>query len=502
MANIGKNVYGGENTDDSVEWRKRNDPSYFQAFQNLYQGGDPSKPLTPAAGPMPQSPSAPPAPTPLNPNANVPPAQQGVPRPTFQQPQARPRPTPGASTQAGNTSREAVDRRFAAMAAATANPASGGPIRNFGPGAGTIPPQTAMLQTAEARRGNRVPGDVNRDGVNDAQDAGYRLFGRDAGDAASVANEMFRVGGMDEAGSLGRLNSDPSREMRGAVDDYQRVANQYAQGGRTNAQQQAIDRMSGIANQYQGGGRSGDMGGVLAAYQQNLQGYSGQEGQAMREQAERGLDRQSAQAARNIQSAARRNRLSGAAQTAQLGDVAQNRFQAQSDIETNLAVRGADERRRALDSYAGRLGTQEQAEYQRQLESAQASGQYLSGQEDREFGRMREAQDARLAALRGMEGDTRDSQKYNLGQQAAEKAGQVGTYFGSMDVAHQRQEADRANRLNERALRAYERELGIGGRDGDRNRDTPPASRPDRKKPDGSGSQNKKNKKKDKGRKR
>lgn len=320
---------------------------------------------------------------------------------------------------------------------------------------------------AKDRERRRPGGGRRRPPPTDEQldrQAARDLFGPDAPAAERIADRFF------PEGSLDRLEADPTGAMSGAVGEYDRIAEQYARGGRTSEQQAQIDRMNAIAGQYEGGGRSGEMSDALSRYQNLLQGYSGEEGQAMREQAERGLSRAYNTSARAIQSAARRNRLSGAAQTAQLGDLSQQQMQSQGDIETDLAVRGADERRRALDAYSARLGDQEAAEYQRQLESAQASGAYLTGQEDRDFSRMREAQDARLAALRGMEGDTRSAREFNAAQQAAELAGRYGTYFQSLGVKDARRESRLSHRENREGLEAYKRSLGLGGRNEDSSR--------------------------------
>lgn len=317
---------------------------------------------------------------------------------------------------------------------------SGNAARNTGfAGGGT-------RNVAAARRGPLSP-------QQQAAQAAGQLFGRDAKPASTLSDYMFAEG------TLGRLDPNTGQAMQGILGQYGNIANQYAQGGQSSAQGQAIGRMDSIANQYAGGGRSQDMSGILQNYQNFLQGYSGEEGQAMREQAERGLNSQFQTGLRAQQSAARRNRLSGASTAAQANDLAQSRLAAQSGIETDLAVRGADERRAALDRYAQALGAQENAEFGRQLTSAEAAGNYLTGQEDRNFNRMRSAQDAYYSAQRDADATQLDKEKFNLGNQAAEVAGRYGTYFGAMDVAEQRRQAKKGNKLAKKGLKAYEKSL-------------------------------------------
>lgn len=404
---VGKNPYGGSNNANLMAYAERFNPGYFNAgYGNLYPNGFPGtgNPSAPAPAPTSQ-------PQPVNTPPRVPSGGQMPTRPAVPG-LVQPGVSMGRGNAAGNT--------------------------GF---AGNKP------QVAAARQKRQLTPQEQ------AARAAQGLFGNDAGAAGTLSDYMFAEG------TLGRLNEGTGQAMQGILGQYGNAANQYAQGGRTNAQGQAIGRMDNIANQYANGGRSQDMSGVLGSYQNFLQGYSGQEGQAMREQAERGLNSQFQTGLRAQQSASRRNRLSGASQAAQVGDLAQQRLMSQSGVETDLAVRGADEKRAALDRYSQALGAQESAEFGRQLTSAEAAGNYLTSQEDKDFDRMRSTQDAQYTAQRDADATQLDKEKFNLGNKAAEIAGRYGTYFGAMDVAEQRRQAKRSNKLSRRGLKAYERSL-------------------------------------------
>ena len=303
-----------------------------------------------------------------------------------------------------------------------------------------------------ATRGRRKPGRNRRQPLTAEQ----RLLGRDAPYARELGEQWFPEGTLD------RLETAPSQEMQDIYGDYGRIADQYSNGGRSAEQQTQLDRFNAIQGQYSDGGRSDAMSGALTRYEGFLEGYSGQEGQAMREQAERGLNRQYNTQARAVEAAGRRNRLSGAAQSAQLGDLNQLTMQAQGDIETDLAVRGADERRRALDAYAGRLSQQEADEYQRQFDTITAAGDYLTGQEDREYDRRRGAMSDRYEALDRIQERERDAQIFNAQQGAAELAGRYGTYLEFLGLQQQREQQRAANQQNRRGIDVYERFLNRG----------------------------------------
>lgn len=316
-----------------------------------------------------------------------------------------------------------------------------------------------------ATRGKRKPGRNRRQPMTAEQ----RLLGRDAPYARELGEQWFPEGTLD------RLETAPSQEMQDIYGDYGRIADQYANGGRTAEQQAQLDRFNAIQGQYSDGGRSDAMSGALTRYEGFLEGYSGQEGQAMREQAERGLNRQYNTQARAVEAAGRRNRLSGAAQAAQLGDLNQLTMQAQGDVETDLAVRGADERRNALDAYQRALSGEEQNEFNRRLDTIESGGRYLTDQENAEYDRRRGAMSDRYEALDRMQERERDAQIFNAEQGAAELAGRYGTYLESLGLQQQRRQQNIANQQNRSAIDAYRGMLNRGysnSRDSEQPRNT------------------------------
>lgn len=133
------------------------------------------------------------------------------------------------------------------------------------------------------------------------------------------------------------------------------------------AERAQLDRFSGL--QDTAGQISPEMRGVLDTYKQRLAGYDAPEFQAMREQAAANIDasyrNQMAQSARTQA----RSGVRGASAAAQQNQLGQARIGQQQQLEQGLFVKGAEEKRRALDAYNQALGTEEQSVWTRGREA-------------------------------------------------------------------------------------------------------------------------------------
>lgn len=168
------------------------------------------------------------------------------------------------------------------------------------------------------------------------------------------------------------------------------------------------------------------------------QGYDSREFEAMREQRKREMERdfQSGRA-----SLARAGARDSTARGAQLLELAKSYGQTGAQAENDLFVRGADEKRRAIDAYGNAVGTAEANEF--------ARGQ------------------AALSNYSNLLNETRanelERQKINLGQEAADKAVTAGSQLGVMQLIDARRKARKQNKLIRQGYRSNERIAGAGG---------------------------------------
>lgn len=214
------------------------------------------------------------------------------------------------------------------------------------------------------------------------------LLGSGAAGASALANYAYTPG------SLGRVDEAMSPE----VNDYL-------------AQQRAMAAFYGPGGQQ----RSAEMQDYMARQKAGLEGYTGPEMTAMREQAGRQNDaayaNQRAQMAQNQA----RSGVRGASAGAQMLSLARAKAGQDAQLNQDLMIKNADEKQRRLSAYGQDLGGLETSEFNR---AQDALGQYGSD----------------LGAART---DVLNRQQFNIGQTEKEKAGYLGTLFGGVGVAQQ-----------------------------------------------------------------
>lgn len=179
------------------------------------------------------------------------------------------------------------------------------------------------------------------------------------------------------------------------------------------------------------GMRTGEMADVLARHKAGLEGYTGQESQAFREAAQRGIDTQYKTGLSQLARAQARSGVRGASAAAQSANMDRARLEQQQQLEQDLLVKNADEKQRRLGAYGQALSTQESAEYSRTKEAGQMYSDTLAKQRADELAR----------------------ERYNVEGAAAENAGRADIYFKGIDTGLQRDIADRNYRLARQALK-------------------------------------------------
>ena len=165
------------------------------------------------------------------------------------------------------------------------------------------------------------------------------LLGSGATAANDVANQFFGDG------SLGRVDESRDAETQGALDREKALADQYGQ--RSGEVQDTIDRNKAM-----------------------LAGYDAPEMQAIREAAQRGIDTQYQTQSRQLALNQARSGVRGASAAAQANNLDRQRLETQGNLEQDLFVKNADEKRRALNDYTNLIGNTTQAEYNRASTSA------------------------------------------------------------------------------------------------------------------------------------
>lgn len=248
-----------------------------------------------------------------------------------------------------------------------------------------------------------------------------KLFGKNESKAASaVAGKFFGEG------SLGRVTS-------GFDENGNRIAEN----------QDVLDRLKGQADSYYvpGANRSADTQQGIDLSRSYLQGYSAPEFTAMREAASRGINSQYETGMYNLAKTQARSGVRGAASSAQNLNLDRARMGEQTDLETNLFVKGADAKRDALTSY----------------------NNLISGVEGTEYNRSRDAQSAYADQLAKTRTDELGRQEFNLGQVGAEKAGNYGAYFGSLGFGESKQAQDFAQKYGNKYLDILKAQIAKAG---------------------------------------
>lgn len=180
------------------------------------------------------------------------------------------------------------------------------------------------------------------------------------------------------------------------------------------------------------GKRSDEMKQVLGIMQQGLSGLSAPENQALREQAQKSLDTQYQTSLHQQQLSAARSGVRGGAATAQAQNLDQMRINAQGDMEQKNLV----------DNIA--IQDKRRSEYANQV----------SGQEDKEFGRVKDATD-RL----------NKDKLVNIDQSNAETASRVGAVAGMVGYGQSKKNTAREYKLAKQGMAkgyGYNRPTGGG----------------------------------------
>jgi hypothetical protein len=292
---------------------------------------------------------------------------------------------------------------------------------------------------------------------------------------------------MDQAGTTSQEETDALGALRGVLDSA---------GKRSGDTQGLLDQLKNRA--ATAGQRSEEMKETLALMKSGLAGLNAQENQALREQAQREVDRKYQQSVEALQTATRRSGMGGA-ERAGMRNARRDAMGAQADMEQKNLLANIDIQDTRRKDYASTLSDQESSEYDRGADALDMYGRQLTDAEKEEFSQKERAStnyaggvndftsnrfnrmntaannwagstldlsnNERLrtqGALRDYGSSLADRNTYfmdatktNLGQERTERAAQVQSSLGLAGLT----ENERARR---RALRANKRRGGDG----------------------------------------
>lgn len=192
-----------------------------------------------------------------------------------------------------------------------------------------------------------------------------------------------------------------SDEEKGALAGLQDLVNKSSQ--RTPEEQKALSSLEGIlsaAGQRSAetsdllsqmknrvataGNRSAEMQDTLNLMKSGLAGLNAQENQALREQAQKEVDRKYQSAIEDFQNQSRLSGMGGASR-AGLRNARRDALGAQADLEQKNLLNNVNIQDQRRQAYANTLGSQETSENQRYMDAINAYRNQLSGTEQNEF---------------------------------------------------------------------------------------------------------------------
>jgi hypothetical protein len=192
------------------------------------------------------------------------------------------------------------------------------------------------------------------------------------------------------------------------------------------------------------GKRSADMAEVLNLMKNGLAGLNSQENQAIREQAQREVDRKRQSALDQVMSASRMGGLRGGAKQAGMRAANRDAMMAQADMEQKNLISNIDIQDKRRVDYSTTLGREENSEFTRGNDAMKTYGNFLGGAEADEFDRADRTRTQYGDALNSRNDYFLDTSKVNLGQERTETAAKIagGTGLAGMIEAERQRRRD------------------------------------------------------------
>ena len=345
-----------------------------------------------------------------------------------------------------------------------------------------------------------------------AKRRGDKKNGKRRGGAARTVEKDIRGGQrLDEklglSDPLSRVSTETPEDERAYIESIRQLADPSSPGfvgKRNDDEKRGVNELGSIMDEARlvspeelkakgnlenlvntAGVRSTDMTETLNLMKSGLAGLSAPENQAIREQAQREVDRKQQQAVEAVQSQARRSGMRGGAVAGGLRAANRDAMSAQADMEQKNLISNIDIQDRRRGDFANTLGGVESTEFN---QKSDASGNYanaIRGFEDSRFARSTTAADAYSGRVNQLGNSERqytmtansnygdalsrrndhflDTTKINLGQERTDKAAKNASVLGLAGLTE-----------NERARRRAAKESRRRGRSDSQNPATDP----------------------------
>lgn len=304
---------------------------------------------------------------------------------------------------------------------------------------------------AKGKDTSKIQAKINAAKANNANAPQQEVYSEDVDLNKQAQGLADALGATNRLGLTGDPAQQDLSELRALLDP---TSGAYI-GQRTAEDKNTLEAME---RQVQvAGNRSQEMASLLGLFKDGLAGLNATENQAIREQAQREVNREYQTASYELQKAQARNRTRSGAASRQASDLARDRARTQSQMEQDLLIKNIDIQDQRRDQYGRILGEQEQNEFARTNQALRDFADASSGIQQRE--------DNRLLTTRGQ---YLDASQFNIGEQNKTKSANLAAATGLLGLANTERNNQRQYRLAKQGLAQTGRSSG-GSQGGDPN---------------------------------
>lgn len=252
---------------------------------------------------------------------------------------------------------------------------------------------------------------------------------------------------------LGRLDTTRTPEIADLLQRFAEFADNA--GVRSQDATNTLSRFEALADAA--GVRSQDMIDLVARRKAGLEGLTGPELEALREQGFQSIDRNFNTNQRALASAQARSGVRGGAAGAQFRNILRDRIQGTRDLERDIFLANVKERNDRLQALQDLISGLEKTEFDQKQRANIDLGNFLGGLENREFIQKSTALGQLGNARQAQQNFDRSGEIFNLSQLANEIAARTGLITGGIAATTGIKAGNEANALQEAAIEAQKR---------------------------------------------
>lgn len=341
----------------------------------------------------------------------------------------------------------------------------------------TNDPNTVRLDKAQNKVKRDVEGGRNLDSILGLTDPLSRVSTDLPEDSLAYLNAVKSFADPNSEAFVGRRSQEESDALGGLKSLSEKAAETQPE------EQKAITTLEDVV--ARAGQRSSDMQSTLDLMKQGLAGLSAPENQALREQAQKEVDRKLQSAIGDIQNRARSMGTRGGSVNAALRNARRDAMGAQADMEQKNLLANIDIQDRRRNDYAGTLGDIEGREFDQRAGAADSYAGAINNFMANRFSRMNTASNNYFSGVRDLNDSERnrtadatasygnaltdknnyflDTTKINLGQERADKAAKNASVLGLAGLTENERERRRQLRANKRRNSGSTSNTSMGG---------------------------------------